>query len=47
MRGAGMDFGDFLVCIFNFRTKLKIPNRFARGGRDRAGVREKTEGGFC
>ena len=32
MRGAGMDFQDnFFVCIFNFRTKLKIPNRFAKG----------------
>ena len=42
MRGAGMDFQDFFVCILNFRppahrglrpggTKLKIPNRFAKG----------------
>ena len=23
------DFEDFFVCIFNFQTKLKIPNRFA------------------
>ncbi len=22
---------DFFVCIFNFQTKLKIPNRFAKG----------------
>ena len=32
MRGAGMDFQDnFFVCIFDFRTKLRIPNRFAKG----------------
>ena len=26
-------FGIFFVCILNFRKKLKIPNRFAKGGK--------------
>jgi len=25
-----LDFEDFFVCIFNFLTKLKIPNRFPK-----------------
>jgi len=33
MRGAGMDFQDFFVCVFNFLTKLKTPNSLREGGK--------------